>query len=466
MPDYRRRAAKEAMSLRFDFRGVFHPGFGEPVSPSEATRDLRAPAQAAHERLHARYRAGELPQLAWVAQRTGLAAVKQLAEELRQRAKTLVIVGSGGTALAAHALARSVVPSSMHVAFADSIDPDPLGRLLDELDLSTTVFVLVSKSGETPETLAQFLVIRDLLLRHLGAVDYIHHLVVATDADQGALRQIVHDEGFRSVAIPAGVSDRFAVLSPASLLPAAIAGMRVDDLLAGASWMEARCQEADVWRNPALLLAAWLHRAYRQQGLRHIVFVPFCQSLAAVAHWASELFVEALGHPANHGPQPGLLSWVPSAGRCGDPYLLAQTLARRPQDTVGIFLAAADHGRDLSVAEAYHDLEAISYLGGNTLGQMLQQSERSLEAFLRRERQWHIVTRWPQVNPFTLGQWLYAMEKAVLYLAELLQVQSATAPGSDDWRRLLYGALGRKGFESEREEVERLGRDEESQWVL
>jgi len=118
------------------------------------------------------------------------------------------------------------------VIVADSIDPDAFGTLLGRLDLKRTLFNVISKSGETAETMAQFLVVRDRLLHELGAVDYKHHLVVTTGAEKGVLRQIVNDEGFRDLVVPDGVGGRFSVLTPVGLFPAAVAGIDVEELLA------------------------------------------------------------------------------------------------------------------------------------------------------------------------------------------------------------------------------------------
>ncbi len=449
------------MSLRFDFQGVFGGEGGKEQGIVAELHGLRDRLESAHEQLLARRRGGELPFFDWVQQRENLSALKELADEVRQEAKTLLVVGTGGTALAAQALVCPLPPGPVQVLFADAIDPDHFAPLLDRLELSTTVFNVISKSGETPETLAQFLVIRDLLLRHVGGVDYTRHLVVTTDQDQGALRQIVHDEGFRFLPIPPGVSDRFAAFSPASLFPAAVMGIRVDDALAGAAWMDGRCQNSELGHNPALLLAAWLYLAHTQRGLEHIVFQPLCRRLEPLAQWSSELFVEAIQKPRANASSLPRATWLPLWRRAADPSLAAQLLIERPNDSVAILLSTADHGRELSIAAAYQDLEAIAYLGGRGLGELLTQSERALAALLRQHGRWYIACRWPAVNPFTLGQWLYTMELTALYLAELFGVDPWGQPAADAYRRLLYGALGRKGFEARGEEASK-----GEEWIL
>src|SRR4029077_1023726 len=165
--------------------------------------------------------------------------------------------------LGARALVSALgqAPGGRQVVVADSIDPDAFGALLERLDLKRTLFNVISKSGETAETMAQFLIVRDRLLRELGAVDYKRHLIVTTDAKDGTLRQIVNDEGFRALSIPAGVGGRFSVLTPVGLFPAAAAGIDVEELLAGAAHMDERGKAAaSAGTDPALALAGalWL----------------------------------------------------------------------------------------------------------------------------------------------------------------------------------------------------------------
>src|SRR5207237_6492404 len=121
--------------------------------------------------------------------------VVDVAAGLRADFDTLVVLGIGGSALGARALISALAEEAvgLRVIVADSIDPESFGALLGRLDVKRTLFNVISKSGETAETMAQFLIVRDRLLRELGAVDYKQHLIVTTDASAGAFRQIVND---------------------------------------------------------------------------------------------------------------------------------------------------------------------------------------------------------------------------------------------------------------------------------
>src|SRR5207248_2232650 len=216
---------------------------------------------------------------------------------LRADYDTLVVLGIGGSALGARALTTALGDEAvgLRVIVADSIDPDSFGALLGRLDVKRTLFNVISKSGETAETMAQFLIVRDRLLRELGAVDYKHHLVVTTGAEKGVLRQIVNDEGFRDLVVPDGVGGRFSVLTPVGLFPAAVAGIDVEELLAGAAYLDERARAAAPLADPALALAGARFLLTTRHAKPILVFMAYCERLAASADWFCQLWAESLG---------------------------------------------------------------------------------------------------------------------------------------------------------------------------
>src|SRR5438105_405587 len=262
MPNYRRRRWRETMTVRVDLNGLLATVAGPDGLGADELAGLEAELARVRERLATRRAGGELA-FAELPYSRDVREVVDVAAGLRADFDMLVVLGIGGSALGARTLVNALADEAvgLRVIVADSIDPESFGALLGRLDVGRTLFDVVSKSGETAETMAQFLVVRDRLLRELGAVDYKRHLIVTTDAKQGALRQIVNDEGFRALPIPPGVGGRFSVLTPVGLFPAAAAGIDVEELLAGAAHMDERSKLAtSPAADPALALAGalWL----------------------------------------------------------------------------------------------------------------------------------------------------------------------------------------------------------------
>jgi glucose-6-phosphate isomerase len=454
MPDYRRRAAREAMSVRLDVNGMMAEAIGQAGVAEDEVETLTARGVEAAHALQVKRAAGELPLYELPYQEDALATTKALAAEVRAECETLVVLGIGGWSLGTKTL-LGALETTRRIVVADNIDPSTFGALLDGLDLNRTAFNVISKSGDTAETMAQFLIVRDLLLRQLGAVEYTKHVVITTDADAGALRQIVHDEGFRALDVPAGVGGRFSVLTAVGLFPAAVAGIRVDDLLAGAAWMDSRCQDAKLWQSPAHLLAALLHLADTRHRQNIVALMPYADRLHPLAAWFAQLWAETLGKTETINGTPVHVGQTPLAAvGATDQHSLLQLFVEGPVDKVVIMLRVEDHGREIPIPAAYTDFDSIGYLGGTGLGQLLNREQRATELALVQQQRPVITISLPQINPFTLGQLFYLFEVAAAFAAALYRVNPLDQPGVQASKRLTFGQMGRGGFADERAAVE------------
>jgi len=417
--------------------------------------------------LSVRRKAGEMAFYDLPQQLDEVQAIKSAATAVRKDLDTLVVLGIGGSALGPRTLAEALGARSPRVVVADNIDPVSFGALLDGLDLSRTVFNVVSKSGETAETMAQFLVVREQLLRVLGAVDYKQRVVITTDAESGLLRQIINDEGFLDLALPSGIAGRFSVLTAAGLFPAAVAGVRIDEVLAGAAWMDTRTAPAELWRNPAHLLGALLYLAEVEHGRHVVVLMPYSDRLARFGDWFAQLWAESLGKAETVGGQPIHCGQTPLAARgATDQHSLLQLLLDGPADKVVILLRVDDHGRELSIPAGYGDLDGVGYLGGRGLGSLLNMEQRATELALVQQQRPVLTISLPQLNAFTLGQLFYLFEAATVFAGGLHGINPLDQPGVESSKRLTYGLAGRRGFESDRAEVAAWQARKRAEYVL
>lgn len=455
MPDYRRRATREAMTVRLDVNGMMADVIGSGGVTRGEIDALSARLSEVTHALRGRRRAGDMRSLDLPYQKELLAQSKQLAAEVRPECDTLIVLGSGGSALGPRALVDALGSGSPRVLVVDTIDPWSFGGMLDGLDLERTTFNVISKSGDTAETMAQFLIVRDLLLRRLGAVDYGRRIVITTGLEAGSLRQIVHDEGFRALPMPEDVGGRFGALGPAGLFPAAVGGVRVDDVVAGAIWADTRCQYPDVWRNPAYLLATLLFVLATQHGRNVCVFMPYCERLRALGAWFVQLWAETLGKAHTIEGTAVRVGQTPLvAVGATDEHAVLQLFLEGPRDKAVVMIRVEDHGREVSAPGGYADLDGIGYLGGAGLGQLLNASQRATEIALGVHGCPVAVLTVPQLNAFTMGQLFYAFELAAVFAAGLYRVDPLTQPGLEYGERLTYGQLDRAGFEAHGAEVQ------------
>jgi glucose-6-phosphate isomerase len=469
MANYRRRRWREEMTVRLDLNGLLSTAVGSDGVAPEALIGLEAELLRVREELGGRRLAGELAFADLPHRREAVRLVLDTAAEVRDEFDTVVVLGIGGSALGARALASAVGAASggLRLLVADSVDPEAFGALLDGLDVRRTLFNVVSKSGETPETMAQFLIVRDLLLRELGAVDYKRHVLVTTDPTDGVLRQIVNDEGFRSLAIPAGVGGRFSVLTPVGLFPAAVAGVDVEELVAGAAWSDERARRAESpLSDPALALAGALWLLARS-GKSILVLMPYCARLAGLADWFCQLWAESLGQAVDLAGRTVEWGQTPLRGPGpAEQHCQLQLYLEGPRDKVVLFFRVDDHGEGIDVPTGYQDLAGIGYLGGHALGEVLNAEQQSAELVLVRRGRPSALVALPAVNAFTVGQLLYLFEMATVATGALAGIDPFRQAGVEGGRRVTQGLLGRAGFENERAEVERWHARRDQRFVI
>src|SRR5205814_2382580 len=146
----------------------------------------------------------------------------------------------------------------------------------------------------TAETAAQFMVVRDLLKKQVGA-GYKSNIVAVTDPRAGTMRKICDAEGFTTLPVPDGVGGRFSVLSPVGLFSAAMCGIDINGLLDGAASMDPLCSREDLSRNPAALIAWLLVELGQTKGKTVHVMMPYANNLYLLADWFRQLWAESLG---------------------------------------------------------------------------------------------------------------------------------------------------------------------------
>ena len=454
------------MTVRVDVNGALDSLVGAAGLAAADLEEIAPRIAEIHAAVDARRKAKEMRFRDLPYDKREVSKILDLARELGGEIDTLVVLGIGGSALGSRALYQALRPPfhdhrpggaerGVRLVIADSIDPRTFGAILDEVDPHHTVFTVISKSGETAETMSQFLIIRERLLKVLGAVDYSRHVVMITDADAGALRQIVNDEGFRSLAIPPGIPGRYSILSAVALLPAAVAGVDVNELLAGAAAMDERCASPSPFENPAALHAA-VHYLAQVKRQKHVnVLMPYCDALAGLAEWFAQLWAESLGKECDvdgnvvHAGQTPL-----AAVGSGDQHSRLQLFAEGPNDKIITFVRVEDHGNRLEIPRGYGDLESVSYLGGRQIGDLLNLEQRATEVSLAAQGRLTTTLHVPVVNAFTLGQLIYLFEVQTVFAGGLYRVDPFNQPGIEASKRLTYGMAGRKGFEEKRAEVD------------
>lgn len=383
------------------------------------------------------------------------AAVQAVADGFGQWFETLVVLGIGGSALGARSVRDGILGPRWNeltqeerehyprLFVLDNPDPVTVSDLLDRIDLRTTLFNVVSKSGATAETMAQYLVVADRLNRALGPDKARGHFIFTTDPATGALRRLADGSGIPTLAIPPNVGGRFSVLSPAGLLPAAATGVDTAELLAGAGAMLEACLSPELAKNPGALLALLLHRADTAHGMRIHVLMPYADRLRSMALWFQQLWAESLGKSETVGPTP-----LPAVGTV-DQHAQVQLFMEGPRDKVVMFMKVADENRDpVALPSVHPDVPELEYLAGHSLRGLVEAERRATAEALRLGGRMNLTLELPAVTPRTLGELFMLFEAATVYAGALYGVNPLDQPGVELGKRLTYGLLGREGFDA------------------
>jgi glucose-6-phosphate isomerase len=393
--------------------------------------------------------------------------VEELVAELKDKCENLVVLGIGGSALGNSALQTALNPYMYNLDGAqrkgprlfvfDNIDPAQFGSFLDWLDdkLNKTIFNVISKSGQTAETASQFLIIRQLLLDKLGPAGFKNQVVATTDPAQGTLRKITDDAGLRCLDVPPGVGGRFSVLSAVGLFSAAMCGIDIDLLHAGARDMDVSVSQDDFYKNPAAILAA-VNWHYYNNSKRISVMMPYSYALKDLADWYRQLWAESLGKAQNlagseiHvGPTP-----VKALGAT-DQHSQLQLYREGPNDKLFTFLQVEQFDRKLQIPAPPPCAPELDYLTGADMSKLLNAEKLATEYALIQSGRPCLTILFEKVDPYNVGQFIYLYEVATSLAALLFGIDAYNQPAVELGKQATFTLMGRKGYEQLAEKMQR-----------
>ncbi len=396
-------------------------------------------------------------------------AVAAAAQSDRGRFKNFVVCGIGGSALGNIALQSALnhpfyneLPPDRRdgrprVIVLDNVDPDLVSGALDVLDPAETLFNVTSKSGETAETMAQFMLVCDLLKKRLGSKAG-GNLIITTDTDRGPLRQAAKELRCRSFSVPGNVGGRFSVLSPVGLLSAAYAGIDVEAVLEGARRMRARCADGDLKKNPALLYAAVHYIFNKLRGANISVVFSYSHRLRDLADWYRQLLAESLGKRHDLSGKEVFEGVTPvNALGVTDQHSQVQLYAEGPKDKTFTFLAVEKFGAQVAIPGDGAPV-GQEYLAGSSFNSLIDAELRGTELALEEAGRPSCRIVFPSIDPHRVGQFIFLMELHIAYSGVLYNVNAFDQPGVEAGKKATFAFMGREGYEELREKIEGRGK--------
>lgn len=384
--------------------------------------------------------------------------VKEYASMVRGRFENVLVLGIGGSALGGQAVTEALLkpywnyltPEQRNhyprIFFLDNIDPDSMNGLFEILDLKKTLVNVITKSGSTAETMSQFMIVKDKMKEALGD-DYRKNIVATTDKQTGVLRQISEQEGYKTFVVPDDVGGRFSVFSAVGLLPFALVGIDIDELMNGIKDMDLALKNTDIHNNIAAQNALIQYLMDTKKGKNISVMMPYSSRLKYVSDWYVQLWAESLGKnedlQGNHvhvGPTP-----VKALGAT-DQHSQIQLYNEGPNDKVINFIRVEKFDTDLEIPRIF-EYTGIGYLGGKTVNDLLNAEADSTRVSLSDYSRPTVTISLPKINGYYVAQLLYMLEVQTAIAGELYNINTFNQPGVEQAKNYTYALMGRAGYE-------------------
>ena len=391
--------------------------------------------------------------------------VKEFAAMVEGRFDNVLVLGIGGSALGAKALSEALLKPYWNlldkekrenlprIFFVDNIDPDEINALLDVLDLKKTLVNVITKSGSTAETMSQFMIIQERLKNLLGD-DYRKNIVATTDKQAGILRQLANEEGYKTFVVPDDVGGRFSVFSAVGLVPLALVGIDVDEIIRGIKIMDLTLKNTDITKNIAAQNALLHYLLDREKGKYISVMMPYSQRLKYVSDWYVQLWAESLGkeydrnnNKINNGPTP-----IKALGAT-DQHSQIQLYNEGKNDKVITFIRVNEFDSELQIPNIF-EYTGLNYLGGKSINRLINAEADATAVALCDYKRPNITITLPKINEYYLAQLFYMFEMQTAIIGELYNINAYNQPGVEQAKNYTYALMGRLGYEESKEELD------------
>ncbi len=383
------------------------------------------------------------------------ARIKKASEKIQENSEVLVVIGIGGSYLGAraaidflsHSFADQLNDDSTQVVYAgNNISSTYLADLVEvvkDKDFSVNV---ISKSGTTTEPAIAFRVFQELLTEKYGEEALKDRIFVTTDAEKGALKTLADAEGYETFVIPDDVGGRFSVLTAVGLLPIAVAGGDIDELMRGARDAMDAYASADLKENEAYQYAALRNILYRK-GKTIELLVNYEPRLSYFGEWWRQLFGESEGKD-----QRGI---YPTSGNFStDLHSVGQYVQDGRRDLLETVINIKNPTRSIEIPSQEEDLDGLGYLEGKDVDFV---NEKAFEGTLLAHVDGGVPTfvlEIPDASAYTLGHLFYFFEIAVGVSGYLNAVNPFDQPGVEAYKTNMFALLGKPGFEDLTKELE------------
>lgn len=443
--------------VRFDYQKAL-PFFGE-----HELDYLKQSVKLAHEMVHNKTGAGN-DFLGWIDLPTNydkeeFARIKKAAEKIQSDSDVLVVIGIGGSYLGARAAIEMLNHSFYNILdkkdrktpqvffVGNSISAPYLNDLMDVIKDKDVSVNVISKSGTTTEPAIAFRIFRKFLEEKYGVEEAKKRIYATTDKEKGALKTLANEEGYESFVIPDDVGGRYSVLTAVGLLPIAVSGINIDEMMQGAQKAQQELSVEDLDKNPAYQYAAVRNILYNK-GKTIEMLINYEPALQYFAEWWKQLYGESEGKDFK-GIYPS------SANFSTDLHSLGQYVQEGRRDIFETVLHVEEPKSDWTIEAEEQDLDGLNYLAGKTMDYVNEKAYQGTLLAHTDGQVPNLIVHLPKLDAYTFGYVVYFFEIACAISGYLLGVNPFDQPGVEAYKKNMFALLGKPGFEAEKEELEK-----------
>lgn len=367
--------------------------------------------------------------------------ILKYAKKVRGSFEHVVVLGIGGSALGVTALMQALRPLSWNQIFGkkrggpqlhilDNIDPELIADLDSILDYPKTLFVVISKSGTTPETVAQYLYYKKKMKKAIKGASFAKHFVMVTDLEKGFLREEARREGFVNFPIPDNVGGRFSVLTAVGLLPAALVGIDILKLLKGASRGADAFLSTKTEDNSAYQLARTQYLLQLRYGVTTTVMMAYSSALYSVADWYRQLLAESIGKAVNREGNTVYTGLTPiKALGVTDQHSQVQLYNEGPYDKLILFLETKTFRSHVSIPKVGTNEQAFSFLSGVSFADLMHTEQKATQEALTQYDRPTANISLDRISEESLGELFVMLEGSIAFLGEMYGIDAYNQPG-------------------------------------
>lgn len=385
------------------------------------------------------------------------ARIKKSAEYIKNNSDVLVVIGIGGSYLGARAVIEAVKSSNYNLLAKDTPQILFIGNSISPAKLNETVKLcegkdicvnVISKSGTTTEPAIAFRVFRDLVNSKYSKEEAQKRIFCTTDAHKGTLKELADTEGYETFVVPDDVGGRFSVLTAVGLLPIAVSGVDIDELMAGAAKAQNELCSEDINENDCLNYAA-VRNCFYNKGLKLENFISFEPDMAMFNEWIKQLFGESEG---KNGKGLFPTSCVFSTDLHSLGQYIQESGAGLMFETVIKFNECDD---DYVIGEQEGNLDGLNFLSGEKMSLVNDKARQGTLLAHTEGGVGNLVLEVEKKDAANIGYLIYFLEKACAISGYILGVNPFNQPGVESYKKNMFALLGKPGYESEKENLEK-----------